>query len=473
MPPKAKARKPKKPVQQKQKQRQSQRVVVNINQAKARAKRRASKPRQAQQQVSIQPQPQIIMTGGSALPTYVNPAPIQSSGGFNPPPPTPSLGAPLEVPVFAGESVRAIGDEEVRVPLTSPVTTITPVSAPPPPIIRQPPPAPAQPPTLISSAPSKSDRQFISAPPPSLNSEVSRISSLTGMNPELVARALEIRSKKPSPPPSLPSQEPQLLTLMNPNPSVGSSAFPSTASSVIASQSGFNIPDDNSLSSITAGGRRPVPRIYVQESEPEPESTVSSSRSSDLSSPYASSLDLSAIDRKLNPPKPEPKPEPKPLNVSRKFIKGDMSVEGAKSFETISTRSGFYNEPYKGSFTNEEIIVPPKEVVVLKKPESKRTDPYDIFSSDSDLTVMTSPMKKRTVTVSSDSDAPAGRRMPTISEKPKPEPKINSKTKLADLQAVAEGRDIPIRWPDGKKKNRETLLGEIRVDQAYPKGFGL
>lgn len=452
MPPKAKARKPKKPVQQKQKQRQSQRVVVNINQAKAKGRRRASKPRQAQQlapQVSVQPQ--IIMTGGSALPTYVNPAPIQSSGGFNPPPPTPSLGAPLEVPVFAGEPARAIGDEEVRVPVTSPITTITPVRVEEPPIIQQPTPAPAQPPVLISSAPSKSDRQFISKPSSmsSIASLFSDISKETGITSQSIADTLFKKKKTPPPPPpSIASQEPQILTLMNPNPSVGSSEFPSTASSVVASQAGFNIPDDNSLSSI-----------------------VSSSRSSDLSSPYAPSLDLSAIDRKLNPPK---KPEPKPLNKARKFIKDEMSVEGGpKSFETISTRSGFYNEPHKGSFTNKEIIVPPKEVVVLKKPESKRivTDPYDVFSSDSDLTMMTSPMKKRPVTVSSDSDAPGGRRIPTISEKPKEEPKINSKTKLADLQAVAEGRDIPIRWPDGKKKNRETLLGEIRVDQKYPKGF--
>jgi len=442
MPPKAKARKPKKPVQQKQKQRQSQRVVVNINQAKARAKRRASKPRQAQQQVSVQPQQQIIMTGGSAPapPLFFNPPPIQSSGGFNPPPPTPSLGAPLEVPVFAGEPVRAIGDEEVRVPVTSPITTITPVSVEEPPIIQQPPPAPAQPPVLISPTPSKSDRQFISKPS-TVKSSVSSIASLfsdiskeTGITSQTVADAIFKKKKTPPPPPnSVASQEPQILTLMNPNPSVGSSAFPSTASSVVSTQSGFNIPDDNSLSSATTGSTY-YRDIYFNVPTDE------------------SSLDLSAIDRKLNPPKP--KPEPKPLNRARKFIKDDMSVEGGpKSFETISTRSGFYNEPFKGAFTNKDIIVPPKEVVILKKPELKRSDPFDVFSSDSSFAGV-SPMKKRPVVVSSDADVserPAGRRMPPIKEK-----KSNYKT-LGDLQATASSMGIPITRENGKNRTREEL----------------
>ena len=99
MPPK-RVKKPKKPVQQKQKQKQSQRVVVNVNQARPAKRRPVARARPPQQVVY---QPLITMSGSVPVPqpSY---NPIQSSGGFNPPPPTPRppprppLRAPVPVP---------------------------------------------------------------------------------------------------------------------------------------------------------------------------------------------------------------------------------------------------------------------------------------------------------------------------------------------------------------------------------------
>ena len=522
MPPK-KVKKPKKPVQQKQKQKQSQRVIVNVNQPK----RAAAKRRQARKPQQVVYQPLITTSGSVPVPM---PYPIQSTAGFAPSAPTPSLGtpanlsSPVVLPSFAGEETVAIGGEDVAMPVLTPVPAPTPepivvptppYRPPPPsiinenrPVIRIPPPiiAPSPittpPPSLVTD---KSDSSFIKPPrraddksvstllseisrissltgmppelvarsleikskkpsppppPPSLNSEVSRISSLTGMPPELVARALEIRSKKPSPPPpnSVASQKPQMLSLINPD-LLDRASTVDTPSSITKSDSSVSVPDNE-------------PVFYTKE---------------------------------------------------------NMSVAGAPaSLPTISTRSGFYNEPFKGSFTNKPIIAEPKEIVVLKKPELKRSDPYDVFSSGSGFEDV-SPMKrnessssteelfsdvtkssykgkqpnKREVFMSSESerdvDIPIRRKAPTpapvrltpVKEKrsnykslgerdvdipirrkaPTPAPvrltpvkeKRSNYKSLGYLQDLAKEQKLSITRPNGKKKTRNELLLELSV----------
>lgn len=232
MPPK-KARKPKKPVQQKQKQKQSQRVVVNVNQARP-AKRARPRPRQVQQPQQVSYQPIITMTGSVPVPQpYYNP--IQSTAGFPSTPPPPSLGtpvslsAPVEVPVFADESVKVIGDEPMTAPIPKsepqkPIDIIVPIKPfiPDETIVVKPKPRPALPPSIISTKPpltieDKSDSssgKFLLPPPPARNEmkqivdsaevarkqafdkEVAEGSRVSGLSPELVSRALTNRAKR-------------------------------------------------------------------------------------------------------------------------------------------------------------------------------------------------------------------------------------------------------------------------------------
>jgi len=217
MPPKAKARKPKKPVLQKQKQ--SQRVVVNINQEKAK-RRRAPKPRQRQTQLPSQVsfQPIISMSGSVPVPPpYYNPSPIQSAGGFIPPPPAPtSLGAPLEVPVFAGESAKVIGDERVSVPVSKPVSVPESIIVPIEPVVPDdrpiimPRPVPAPPTAIISTitASKKGDNsiasQSLGSRAQSLSSLFSDISKETGITSSDVAKFMFKKKPKTSPPPLWP-----------------------------------------------------------------------------------------------------------------------------------------------------------------------------------------------------------------------------------------------------------------------------
>jgi len=449
MPPKAKARKPKKPVLQKQKQKQSQRVVVNINQEKAKRRRAgASKPRQAQPSSQVNFQPLITMTGSVPVPQpYYNPAPIQSSGGFIPMPSIPAgLGSPLEVPVFKGETPKVIGDEEVSVRASVPVSRITPVSRREEPIIiQQPPPRPEQP--LIVSAPSVRspqqvfsdteeflrkrreatasvpNSQFISQPPSvksdsqSISSLFSEISKDTGITSEKIAKKLF--GKKEEPPP--------------------------------------------------LAVRSPV-RIQV------PKSDISESSDS------ASSVGFDRI---------------YPASVSSdEFFTSPMSADiliGDKSDappESISTRGGFTTATDKSSIKSRAIINPPK-AVILEKPVLRRArrDIYNPFEVSDDEGLLSDKAtlggqtrgadtiasnvgtagtkkkkEKREVTFSSGSErdmniipqeAPAGRRLPTVKEK-----KSNYQS-LSDLQFIAKGKDISLTRATGKKKTREELRQEI------------
>lgn len=436
MPPK-KVKKPKKPVQQKQKQKQSQRVIVNVNQPK----RAAAKRRQARKPQQVVYQPLITTSGSVPVPM---PYPIQSTAGFAPSAPTPSLGtpanlsSPVVLPSFAGEETVAIGGEDVAMPVLTPVPAPTPepivvptppYRPPPPsiinenrPVIRIPPPiiAPSPittpPPSLVTD---KSDSSFIKPPRraddnKSVSTLLSEISRDTGINSQSIANYLFKKKKK----------EPQMLSLINPD-LLDRASTVDTPSSITKSDSSVSVPDNE-------------PVFYTKE---------------------------------------------------------NMSVAGAPaSLPTISTRSGFYNEPFKGSFTNKPIIAEPKEVVVLKKPELKRSDPYDVFSSGSgfeevspmkrnessssteelfsDVTKSSykgKPPKKREVVVSSESerdvDIPIRRKSPTpapVRLTPVKEKRSNYKS-LGDLQDLAKEQKLPITRPNGKKKTRNELLLELSV----------
>lgn len=375
MPPKAKARKPKKPVQQKQKQKQSQRVVVNVNQAKRAPAKRRRQTRQPQQQVVYQP---IITSGSVPVPA---PFPTQSSGGFTPMTPTPtslgtpiSISAPVVLPTFSEEPVRVIGGEDVSVPTPvsvkvptpipvkepplSIITEITPSLRPPPPTIASTPIIKPAPPKSIITQPSRgSDKQFLeptATPTPSVSSLFSDISKETGITSQKVADFL-FKKKK---------QEPKA-----PPPSIASSSPPSS----IASSSAMSVPTSIPTSTTKA--------------------------------------DYLFLD--------------------------DRSIPDDRS---ISSMSGFNPPSEKSSIKKQPIIAEPKETVVLKKPELKRSNPYDIFSDNESMarggggkaedifSVVTvgarTPPKKRPV-MSSESesevniiplDKPAGRRLAPVSE---------------------------------------------------------
>lgn len=468
MPPKArKARKPKKPVLQKQKQKQSQRVVVNVNQEKAK-RRRASKPR-PRQQVSYQP---IISMSGSVPVPF--PYPIQSSGGFTPMTPAPtSLGAPVVLPTFAEEPVRVIGGENVSVPTPMPVNVPTPipVNVPTPSIINEiapslrPPPPTIAPTPIIKPAPPKSiitqpsrgsDKQFIEppAPPPSISSFLSDISKDTGITSQKIANVLF--KKKKSPTPSI--QEPQMLSLMNPNPSLGSSAFPSTASSVASNSGGYQ--DSYSIFSAELANDSNKPRTYQGRPRIEPDP---SSADSSIASSSAMSVPTSI---------------PTSTTKADYLFLDDRSIPDDRS---ISSMSGFNPPSEKSSIKKNPIIAEPKEVVVSKKPEKKKKDPYDIFSDaerslppniipsedEASLAIIPrmvsgkKPPKKRTVEELSDTGANiipqdvAGRRIPLA-----PIRETKGYQPLAELQSIAESNGIAIKMGN-KKKTRTQLIREI------------
>lgn len=287
MPPK-RVKKPKKPVQQKQKQKQSQRVVVNVNQARPAKRRPVARARQPQQVVY---QPLITMSGSVPVPqpSY---NPIQSSGGFNPPPPTPSLGtpisssAPVELPVFADESVKVVGDERMTAPISAPVPKPVDIIVPIRPVIPDdrpvvmpkpiPPPKPiitSPPPSLVTD---NSDRsKFIippQKPPPariemkpdddkSVGTLLSELSKDTGINSKSVANFLFKKKKQPEKKPEekKPDQmQMQRLLPLIPEPLVferdsgrveelGRYDVPDFRPIPDRTRAGFNIPADNSL----------------------------------------------------------------------------------------------------------------------------------------------------------------------------------------------------------------------------------
>ena len=393
-----------------QKQKQSQRVIVNVNQPK----RAAAKRRQARKPQQVVYQPLITTSGSVPVPM---PYPIQSTAGFAPSAPTPSLGtpaslsSPVVLPSFAGEETVAIGGEDVAMPALRPVPVPTPsiinenkpVIRPPPPLIAPSPITSSPPPSLVTD---KSDSSFIKPPrrdDKSVSTLLSEISRDTGINSKSVADFLFKKKKK---------EQDRASTV-------------DTPSSITKSDSSVSVPDNE-------------PVFYTKE---------------------------------------------------------NMSVAGAPaSLPTISTRSGFYNEPFKGSFTNKPIIAEPKEVVVLKKPELKRSDPYDVFSSGSGFEEV-SPMKrnessssteelfsdvtkssykgkqpnKREVFMSSESerdvDIPIRRKAPTpapVRLTPVKEKRSNYKS-LGDLQDLAKEQKLSITRPNGKKKTRNELLLELSV----------
>jgi len=357
-----------------------------------RAPKRRAPQRRVQQQVSYQP---IIMTNAS-VPAPA-PMPIQTSSGFTPiaPPPT-SLGtpmelrAPVEVPVFAKETPKVIGDEQVSIPVPKPVSAPESIIVPIKPVIPDdrpivmPRPVPPPPTSIISTKPpltiDKSESKSIS----SLFSDISKD---TGITSQKVANFL-FKKKKEEP-------------------------------------------------------KAPPPSV-------------------------ASSSDMSV-----------------PTSIPTSTTKADYLFLDDRSIpedQSISSMSGFNPPSEKSSIKKKPIIAEPKEVVVLKKPELKRSDPYNIFSDNESIaratpvaddvasdvatqgTFKPKPPKKRPVLSESEvSDTGAniipqdvaGRRMPPIKEK-----KSNYQS-LGDLQAVAKSSGLEIKRPTGKNKTRNELLLEI------------
>lgn len=423
--PSKKVKKPKKPVQQKQKQKQSQRVVVNVNQPKrAPAKRR--QPRQAQQ-VSYQP----IITMSGSVPVQA-PMPVQSSGGFTPTTPTQSLGtpigisAPVVLPTFAEEPVRVIGGEDVSVPILRPVPVPTPIRVP---AIR--------PPARVTgsqvSVSTGSGSSFILPPPSPPSLAVSFPQS------DLTLRS-EIRRKKKE---DYGIQDPRQQELTD------------------AYQKRL---DDNRFENDKIREQRLTKQRLAEQF---PEESSLSTHSMGTSSGSGSSA-----------------------NEKYKFFtKENMSVAGAPASQpTISTRPSFYEPSVKGGeFTNQPIITAPKEVVVIKKPELKRTDPYSIFSDNESIARAPAiqedvasdaatqgtykkpakPAKKRPVVIGSDTelsdtganiiplDKPAGRRLPPVKEKK------SSYQSKGDLQQIAKDKKINILRPNGKEKTMNELRLEL------------
>lgn len=442
MPPK-RVKKPKKPVQQKQKQKQSQRVVVNVNQArpaKSRQPKRASRPQQ------VVYQPLITMSGSVPVPQpYYNP--IQSSGGFNPPPPTPSLGtpisssAPVELPVFADESVKVVGDERMTAPISAPVSKPVDIIVPIKPVIPDdtpvvmpkpiPPPKPiitSPPPSLVADGSDRSKFIIPARPPPPARSEMrpddgksvstllSELSKDTGINSKSVADFLFKKKKQPDKPTPVP-------------------------------------PVDRD---------RPPTRVSGSQV------SVSSGSSSGMSVPETILTDTTKADYLFLDDRSIPPPE------------------------SISSMSGFNPPSEKSLIKKRPVISEPKETVVVKKPEIKRSSPYDPFSIFSDNesiarevavipediasdvatqgTFKAKPPKKRTVVKGSDtelSDTGAniipqeiGRRIPPTKLAPVKEKKSSYVSK-ADLQIIAKDKKINILRPNGKEKTMNELRLEI------------
>jgi len=373
---------------------------------------------------------------GGSVPQPVpifNPSPIQSSGGFNIPTPVPTslgapmeLSAPVEVPVFAKETPIVIGGEQLPMPVMEPVKELAPI-----PIReKQPVVVPVKPP-IIEDKPIVMPR-----PPPA------QPISIISTKPPLTADKSDSKFILPPPP--------------------ARSDMKSTASMIseLSKETGIT-------------SKKVADFLFPKKKEP---ASGSKSVVSDLTKSAGPST-IFAENWKNELKAPKAPVDNDPLF----FTKEDLSVAGPPpSLPTISTRSGFYNEPFKGSFANEPIIVPPKEVVVLKKPELKRSNPYDIFSdndanrsiaSEKSLIVIpktanekpsAKPPKKRVV-MSSDSerelniiplDEPAGR-LPTVKER-----RSNYIT-LAELQEQAVKNKISITRANGKKKTREELRLEI------------
>jgi hypothetical protein len=150
--------------------------------------------------------------------------------------------------------------------------------------------------------------------------------------------------------------------------------------------------------------------------------------------------------------------------------------------ESISSMSGFNPPSEKSSIKSKPIITTPKEVVVLKKPELKRSNPYDLFSDNESVardvpmaediasdaatqgTYKTKiPIKKRQPQYESDSDKsdsganiipldkPAGRRLAPVSETKQVKGKSPySSLTAAEITRLAEKQGIQTKRKGSK-----------------------
>jgi len=380
--------------------------------------RRAPAKKRAQPRQQVSYQPIITMSGSVPVPPpYYNPFPIQSSAGFNPTPPVQSLGTPISAPVELPVFAKESPIAIGDEDVLMPI--LRPVKTPVPVQVREP-----------TISPIINENRPVIRPPP----------------PIIAPSPISI----PSPPtsiiskPSLVSDKSQFITPPKPPQSV------SSLLSDISKETGIN--SKSVADFIFKKKKEPVVRPPVRIEVPKSDITTSTSDSV------------------------------KGDNEPVFFAKESMSVAGAPaSLPTISTRPSFYLPSVKGGeFTNTPIITKPKEVVVLKKPELKRNNPYDLFSDNESIArdvpmaediasnaatqgTNTKPVKKRPVLSESDSDfvniipndAPAGRRLAPVKER------TSKYQSLADLQFIAKGKDIPLTRANGKKKTREELRLEI------------
>ena len=429
MPPK-RVKKPKKPVQQKQKQKQSQRVVVNVNQSRPQKRRPVARARQPQQVVY---QPLITMNGSVPVPTPSY-NPIQSTGGFNPTPTPPSLGtpisssAPVELPVFANESVKVVGDEAMTAPILKPVDIIVPIKpvipddrpvvmpkprAPPMPIITSPPPS------LVSDGSNRSKFIIPARPPPPARSEMkptddsksvstllSEISKDSGINSQSIADFLFKKKKEPVVRPPVRIQVPKSDISVSTGNESDTSGYETAGQAVadavkqnraIARRNetgvGFNIPSDGSISSdsIIIGNAPPISSVSM--------SSGSSGKT------------------KKNPYDP--------------FTQSESSVGGL----TVSDVE--QSKPIKKRSVTSRVVAP---------------------SSDTELSESGSNIIPQ--------DAPAGRRLPPTKVAPVKletiKEKKSSYVSKADLQAIAKSNSILLKRPNGKEKT----MNELRIEIA-------
>lgn len=467
MPPK-KARKPKKPVQQKQKQKQSQRVVVNVNQARP-AKRARPRARQVQQPQQVVYQPLITMTGSVPVP-QPNYNPIQSTAGFPTPPPTPSLGtptnlsAPVDVPVFADESVKVIGDEPMTAPtpapVSKPVDIIVPIRPYIPedrPIVVMPKPAPPPPASIISTKPpltiDKSDSssgKFILPPPPvrsemkpddskSVSTLLSELSRDTGINSKSVADFL-FKKKKPDRP--------------TPVPPVDRERPPARVSGSQVSVSSGSSGEGMGIIPLESDGSMSYSRIYPKGSD----------LSSDSDSAFEAVRDA----------------ERKNREIARRY-KPDGGFSMPSDNDSIKSGRIIVGDA-------PPIVLSDMSVVSSGSSGKTKSNPYDPFAqsdssvggktvSDTDISMkVKKPVKKRPVErpVSSDSelsdtganiipnDAPAGRRLPPISETKA----VKGKSPYSSLNAVeitrlAEKQGIPVKKKGSKGQDVRVPAKEL------------
>jgi hypothetical protein len=162
------------------------------------------------------------------------------------------MSSPVELPVFAEEPVRVIGDENLSAPVSAPVSVPTPIRVPPPSIISEITPDLRAPPPTISSKPSVgSEKQFIAPPPPppqSISSLLSDISKETGITSQSVADFLFKKKKTESKQPELKRPEPRPpVRIEVPKSDITASTSEAESMSTISTKPSFNPPSEKSL----------------------------------------------------------------------------------------------------------------------------------------------------------------------------------------------------------------------------------